>query len=287
MGLGAPSSPQSDTAAQQAADNEASFGLIAAPGAAIASSQTGGDFDAVLRFTGAQRLSVMPFAKSTHVVIAGDWPAPSFDGAFLPGSRQLTKGAFTAAWDVPFLARGLAAEGGLGALSLSKLGGRDVGLTFALANNPYENVTRSLKYGVMFVGLVFLTFFVFEALSGKRLHPAQYVLIGLVQMIFYLLLLSLSEYVGFDAGFALGAIATVGLISLYASWAFKERKQGFRALAVFGPLYALIYCLMRLEDFALLAGSVASFIGLAAAMYLTRNIEWYGGQTDPAEPKAP
>ncbi len=259
-----------------------SFGIISAASPALVSSPTGGAFAARVRFTGAQRLSVMPFAKATHVVIAGDWPSPSFDGAFLPETRQIKDGTFTAGWNVPFLARGLSDQGGTDALSLTSLGKKDVGVTFARANNPYENVTRSLKYGVMFVGLVFLTFFVFEALSGQRLHPAQYVLIGLAQMVFYLLLLSLSEYMGFDVGFACAATATVGLIGLYAGWAFKSARYRVRALIIFGLLYLLIYGLMRLEDFALLAGSIASFVGLSVAMYLTRNIEWYGGRPAPS-----
>jgi inner membrane protein len=132
----------------------------------------------------------------------------------------------------------------------------------------------------MFVGLVFLTFFVFEALSGRRLHPAQYVLIGLAQMVFYLLLLSLSEYIGFDLGFIIAAVATVGLIGLYAGAAFHSRARAGQALAVFGIIYGLIYLLMRLEDFALLAGSIASFVGLTAVMWLTRDIDWYGGRSD-------
>jgi inner membrane protein len=137
---------------------------------------------------------------------------------------------------------------------------------------------RSLKYAVMFVGLVFLTFFVFEALSGSRVHPAQYLQIGSAQMVFYLLLLSLSEYVGFDWAFAAAASATVLLMALYAGAAFKSRLRGLQALFVFSAVYGLIYLLMRLEDFALLAGSIASFLGLAGAMYLTRNLDWYGGK---------
>jgi inner membrane protein len=139
----------------------------------------------------------------------------------------------------------------------------------------------------MFIGLVFLTFFVFEALSGSRLHPAQYVLIGLAQMVFYLLLLSLSEYIGFDAGFAIAAVATVLLIGLYAGAAFKATRYRIQALVVFSTVYGLIYLLMRLEDFALLAGSIAAFVGLTAGMWLTRNIEWYGGRADTTPPAPP
>ena len=256
------------------------FGLIGAPASAIVASPTGGTFHATLRFTGAQRLSVLPFAKSTHVTITGGWKSPSFDGGFLPETRQTVGDNFKGEWNVPFIARGLSAHGPQSALSLEALGAKDLGVTFARSNNPYENVLRALKYAVMFVGLVFLTFFVFEALSGRRLHPAQYVLIGLAQMVFYLLLLSLSEYVGFDIGFAAAAVATVGLIAAYARAAFSSNAYGLQALVVFSAVYGLIYLLMRLEDFALLAGSIASFIGLAAAMYLTRHIDWYGGKPE-------
>jgi len=257
------------------------FGLVAAPAGPLIASAQGGALKASLVFTGAQRLSVMPFAKSTRVAISGDWSAPSFDGGFLPEKRELSDSGFTANWSVPFMARGLVGEGSSGsALSLSDLGGQDLGVTFTRINNPYQNVMRALKYAVMFVGLVFLTFFVFEALSGARLHPAQYVLIGLAQMVFYLLLLSLSEYIGFDAGFALAAVATVLLIGLYAGAAFKARRYRIQAMVVFTIVYGLIYLLMRLEDFALLAGSIAAFVGLTAAMWLTRNIDWYGGKAE-------
>jgi inner membrane protein len=282
MNLSGPVVPNANEVA-----SPAQFGLVASPATALIASRTGGTFQTQVRFSGAQRLSVMPFAKTTKVAISGDWPSPSFDGGFLPENRQVANGGFAAEWLVPFVARGLSDQGKTDTLSVTELGKRDVGVTFARANNPYENVGRSLKYGVMFVGLVFLTFFVFEALSGQRLHPAQYVLVGLAQMVFYLLLLSLSEYVGFDLGFALAAVATVGLIGLYAGWAFKSARYRLRALVIFSVLYVLIYCLMRLEDFALLAGSLASFVGLAAAMYLTRNLEWYGGRFSPPAAAAP
>jgi inner membrane protein len=269
-------------ASAQSGQGASSFGLVSAPAGAFAASHADGQLHAVLRFTGAQRLSVLPFAKSTSVSISGDWRAPSFDGGFLPEQRQVDAQGFRASWSVPFIARGLSDQGDLSAMSLQALGPRDLGVSFVPANNPYQNVMRALKYAVMFVGLVFLTFFVFEALSTKRLHPAQYVMIGLAQMVFYLLLLSLSEYIGFDIAFAVSAVATVGLISLYAGWAFQSRTYQLRALVIFTAVYGLIYLLMRLEDFALLAGSIASFVGLSVAMYLTRNIDWYGGRAEPA-----
>lgn len=108
------------------------------------------------------------------------------------------------------------------------------------------------------------------------MHPAQYVLVGVAQIIFYLLLLSLSEKVGFDVGFMIAGLATVGLLSINANWIFRSRGLGLRAFAVFTPLYGLIYVLLRLKDWALLVGAVASFGAVGAAMYLTREIDWYG-----------
>jgi inner membrane protein len=245
--------------------DKSSFGLVSAPGAALIAAK-GGDLHVALRFTGAERLSVMPFAKSTTVRIAGNWAAPSFDGGFLPESRQLGGQGFSAAWSVPFIARGLSDQASATSLSLDQMGPKDLGVSLVPASNPYQTVARSLKYAVMFVGLVFLSFFVFEALSGARVHPAQYLLVGSAQMVFYLLLLSGSEYVGFDWAFAAAASATVLLMGLYAGSAFASRARGVQALVVFSAVYGLIYLLMRLEDFALLAGSLASFVGLAGAM---------------------
>lgn len=253
------------------------FGLVSAPATGLLQ---GGKFKTRLTFTGAQRVAVLPFAKATQVTVTGDWSAPSFDGGFSPTSHVSKDGRFTANWSVPFMARGMADQGSSAAVSLSEMGQKDLGVSFLQTNNPYKNVMRALKYAVMFVGLVFLTFFVFEALSGRRLHPAQYILIGLAQMVFYLLLLSLSEYIGFDLGFVIAAVATVGLIGLYAGAAFKSKRYSIQALVIFSAVYGLIYLLMRLEDFALLTGSLAAFVGLSVAMWLTRNIDWYGGKAE-------
>jgi inner membrane protein len=146
--------------------------------------------------------------------------------------------------------------------------------------DSYRSVTRSLKYVLLFLGLVFLTYFVFEAATGKRVHPAQYVLVGAAQIIFYLLLLSLSEKTGFNLAFLFAGGSTVALLSTNAGWVFSSQLQGIRAFAIFSLLYVLIYMLLRLQDNALLIGAVASFLAVAAAMYFTRNIDWY----DPFSP---
>ncbi len=229
---------------------------------------------ASLKFSGAQRLAVLPWAKTTSFTASGDWPHPSFDGGFLPAERTVTPSGFEARWSVPFIARGVPAEGDLG--TLGRLGAGSLGVSFVEMTNPYQSVSRSLKYAPMFMGLVFLAYFVFETIARRRVHPAQYVLIGLAQIVFYLLLLSIAERTGFDLAFIIAAGATVALISAYAGWVFESRRQGLAALASFSVLYGLIYGLMRLEDLALLIGAVASFAAIAAVMYFTRRVDWYG-----------
>ncbi len=242
---------------------------VARPGARFTAS-------ARLKFSGAQRLAVLPYGKATSVRVIGDWGSPSFDGGFLPTFRRIDREGFSASWSVPFIARGVPSEGDQALLS--RLGHSDLGVSFVQPADPYQSVARSLKYALMFVGLVFLTYFVFETMTGRKVHAAQYVLIGLAQMVFYLLLLSLSEQIGFDGAFFTAATATVGLISTYAGWVFASRRQGVIAFAVFALLYGLIYVLMRLEDYALVVGAATSFLAIAAVMYVTRRLQWYGSR---------
>jgi inner membrane protein len=226
-----------------------------------------------VRFSGAERLAVLAYGKSTRLTMQGDWPNPGFDGGFLPGNRQVSGQGFTAEWSVPFIARGVRAEGT--ADSLSGLEATALGVSFIEVADPYQSVTRSLKYVLLFLGLIFLSYFVFEVTAGKRIHLAQYVLVGIAQIIFYLLLLSLAERTSFDVGFLLAGAATVSLLSANAAWIFADRLQGLRAFATFTVLYTLIYLLLRLEDNALLVGALTSFLAVAAAMYFTRSIDWY------------
>jgi inner membrane protein len=236
-----------------------------------------------LQFSGAQRIAVLAYGKTTHLAVQGDWPSPGFDGGFLPVNRTISNNGFTAEWSVPFIARGVRAEGESN--SISGLDATALGVSFIEVADPYQSVNRSLKYAALFLGLLFLSYFVFEVTTGKRVHPAQYVLVGIAQIIFYLLLLSLAERVGFDFGFLLAGAATVSLLSANAGWVFSSRMQAFRALAVFTLLYALIYLLLRLEDNALLVGAIASFLAVAGAMYFTRGIDWYSSLPGTGTPE--
>ena len=237
---------------------------------------------ATFRFSGAQRIAVLAYGKTTQLAMEGDWPNPSFDGGFLPVKRTISNHGFSGEWSVPFIARGVRAEGR--GNSITGFEGTAMGVSFVELADPYQSVNRSLKYALLFLGLLFLSYFVFEVTTGKRVHPAQYILVGVAQIIFYLLLLSFAERIGFDWGFLVAGAATVILLSANAGWIFVSRVQGLRALACFSLLYLLIYLLLRLEDNALMVGAIASFLAVAAAMYFTRKIDWYSSLPSGSSP---
>jgi inner membrane protein len=244
--------------------------------------KTDAEFDVTteLRFSGAQRIAVLAYGKTTHLNVQGDWPSPGFDGGFLPISRSISPKGFTAEWAVPFIARGVKSEGQ--SESITGLDSTALGVSFIEVADPYQSVNRSLKYVLLFLGLVFLSYFIFEVTTGKRVHLAQYILVGIAQIIFYLLLLSLAERIGFDWGFLVAGAATVLLLSTNAGWIFGSLMQGSRALAIFSLLYGMIYLMLRLEDNSLLVGAIASFVAITAAMYFTRKIDWYSSLPQPS-----
>jgi len=154
--------------------------------------------------------------------------------------------------------------------------------------DSYRSTRRSLHYITLFLGLVFLTYFLFEVHTGKRVHVAQYALVGVAQTVFYLLLLSFAEHLGFDVSFLIAGTCTIALLSINAEWVFHSRKLALRALVVFTILYAFIYVLLRVEAYALLVGAIASFAAVAATMYATRNVDWYGsGSVGPGFASVP
>lgn len=154
--------------------------------------------------------------------------------------------------------------------------------------DSYRSTRRSVHYITLFLGLVFLTYFLFEVHTGKRVHVAQYALVGVAQTVFYLLLLSFAEHLGFDVSFLIAGVCTIGLLSINAEWVFLSRKLAMRAFAVFTILYAFIYVLLRVEAYALLVGAIASFAAVAVTMYVTRNVDWYGsGSVTPSFASVP
>jgi len=229
------------------------------------------------RFTlrGSREFSVSPLGRRTTAAIQSPWNSPSFFGAFLPTDRAVGKDGFKASWTVPYLARGFGQSFANSDQAMEMLERPAFGARFYQPVDHYQLVERSLKYAVLFVALAFLVFFVVETVSPQRLHAVQYALVGSAQVLFYLLLLSLSEHIGFAFAYVVAAAATVALTSLYAVSALASRARAGVLCAVLGAIYALLYVILNAEDYALLIGSALLFAALAATMYVTRRINWY------------
>lgn len=231
-----------------------------------------------LTLTGAQRFSVAAFAQDTEVTIRGDRRDVSAEGYFqaLEAPQTTEQNGFAVSWRVPLVARGAEEAADLSSFNLGLITGRDMAVSFVSSDDVYRGVARAVAYGIMFIGIVFLATLIFEAVSGRKAHPAQYILVGLAQCVFYLLLLALTEIIGFTLAFVIAAAATVALLAYYAGASFHSGAVGARALVGLAVLYGAMYVLMTLEDFALLAGSVVAFVVIAATMIATRRIDWYG-----------
>ena len=255
------------------------FSLAAAENPALEDREAPFTVRLAYQLSGAERFAIAPFAKNTSVAMTSNWDHPSFTGGVLPLGHTASDDfpGFDATWEVPYLARGIPGAGPrIDLYQFSNWNTRDMAVRFVRPANPYQSVERALKYAAMFIGFVFLAYFLFEITQKARAHPAQYVLVGLAQSIFYLLLLAFAERMGFDLAFAIAASMTVGLISLYSVSVFRSLATGLKALAALSGIYGLIYVLMRAEDQALLAGAIASFAAIAITMFMTRNVQWYG-----------
>ena len=230
--------------------------------------------DTQLKVGGAQRFAFSAFALNTSTSISGNRRDVSASG-FIQSVDPLTPDAngFRAAWRAPHgNLRGI----DMASAAFADLQQRDMAVGFVSSDDLYVGVARAVSYGILFIGLVFLATLIFEAVSGKRAHPAQYVLVGLAQSVFYLLLLSISEILGFSQAFAIAATATVLLLSYYAGASARSAGVGVMAFIGLCALYGAMYVLLTLEDFALLAGSLVAFLAIAGAMIATRRINWYG-----------
>ncbi|MEE9327530.1 MAG: cell envelope integrity protein CreD [Cocleimonas sp.] len=228
-------------------------------------------FQLVINVNGSQGFYFSPFGKTTDVKVTSDWPHPSFKGNVLPDAHEVTDKGFKANWSVPHLARNYPQLWTLETQNFD-LQEFSAGVNLFDSVSLYSKITRSIKYGVLFFTLTYITFLIFELGIGRRLHIVQYGVIGLALSMFYLTLLSMAEHAGFFNAYISAAAIIIVMISLYAFAAIKNLlRTGTIGLLLVG-LYSILYSLLKLEDYALMAGTVLLLVILAVMMYLTRNI---------------
>ena len=225
-----------------------------------------------LNLNGSSFLNFIPIGKETNVNINSNWPHPSFSGASLPDEREITKDGFTAHWKELHLNRNYPQQW-LG--DIHNVYDSSFGVDLLLPVDEYQKSTRSAKYAIMFISFTFLIFFFIEIRNKKRIHPIQFILVGLALTIFYALLLSLSEHIHFNNAYLIASSAIIMMIGAYSMTIFKSGKLTALMSGVLILLYGFIYTILQLEDYALLMGSIGLFIVLAIIMFLSRKIDWY------------
>jgi inner membrane protein len=232
-------------------------------------------FDVTMQIAGTQSLGFLPLAHSTRVSVSGNWPDPGFASGFLPIERRVSNGRFEATWQVLDLNRSYGALWLQGDIAESDIRDSAFGVELVQPVDLYQQTQRAVKYAALFIGLSFLTLFIWEHLAHRSVHPIQYAMLGLALSVFFLLLLALAEQVGFRAAYALAAVALCLLLGIYLAGAMDSSKAGTASGGLFALVYGLLFLLVTSDDYALLAGSLGLFAVLAAAMVLTRRIDWY------------
>lgn len=230
-----------------------------------------GDLNVKLNLKGSRRLDFVPAGKTTTVNLTGKWANPSFDGEFLPANREITDSSFAATWKVLHFNRPFSQQW---RESNQELSGADFGVKLLIPVDQYQKSIRTSKYGVLIILLTFMALFLVEITQKIRIHPFQYILIGAALIIYYTLLLSFSEHIGYNLAYIVASLATVLLISLYSTTFFaKKLALLFSILLVI--FYAFIYIIILQQDFSLLLGSIGLFFIIGTLMYFSRKVKWY------------
>lgn len=252
--------------------------LLSAPvGPALTMRPDADTFSANIRlsFNGTERLQFVPFAEQSQLSVSADWPSPSFSGRRLPATRSINEDGFEASWESTSIGRNIPASWVEGRATPDMHLDGVFGVRFMTPIGLYQLMDRALKYAIMFIGLTFITYFLMETVAKIRLHPLQYLLVGLANSLFYLLLLSLAEHIGFGPAYVISATGSAALIVSYSLTVLATKQRTSVMAAVLFGLYGFLYLTLMAESFALLAGSIGLWFVLGAIMFLTRKVDWY------------
>lgn len=230
-----------------------------------------------LNLNGSEQVNLIPVGESNVVEIKSSWPSPSFNGAFLPANREVNKDGFSANWKILHLNRNYPQfwEGAQYKVTQSSFG-----VKLILTADIYQKSMRLAKYSIMFLVFTFAAFFFSEIINKQRIHPIQYILIGMAILIYYILVLSLSEHIHFNYAYVLSAVSITLIISGYAKAIVSNSRFALTILGILAILYCYLFIVLQLEDYALILGSIGLLIILAIVMYMTRKINWYEIETD-------
>jgi inner membrane protein len=239
-----------------------------------------------LKLAGTEALQLLPLARSTAVTMRAPWREPSFVGAALPLEHSIDANGFSARWHLLDLNRSFGQHWTDADDMRAALQASTFGVQLYQPVDVYQRNVRAGKYGLLFIAMTFVTFFLFEVLKRLRVHPLQYLLVGAALATFYVVLLALSEQIGFGLAYALAAAALVLIVGGYATAVLRARRAGLLLGGVLALIYALLYGLIAADEYALLIGALVLLAMVALLMYLTRRIDWYAYVPTSTEPPA-
>lgn len=236
------------------------------------------DFQMTLDLKGSRSIRFAPVGRQTQAKLSSPWTAPSFQGAFLPSERKFSEQGFEVSWAVSWYGRSYPQQStnrsGDRSLDANSISSSLFGVDFIVPVDTYRMAERAIKYGVLFIALIFTAFILFEILSALRIHTIQYTLVGAALCLFYLAVLALSEFIPFGYAYWIGVLASGALIILYS---LKILGSGMRTAIIAAALliiYTYLYVILQLQDYSLLIGTAGLFIVLGIVMYSTRNLDW-------------
>ena len=235
-------------------------------------------FTCHLKLNGSSNINFIPVGKTTHVQMTGAWKSPGFIGSFSP-EYKIDANGFTANWNVLHFNRNIPES--WTDKEFKSFANTSFGVNLVDTVDQYQQNMRSAKYALMFIALTFVVFFFVEILTHKKIHPLQYLLVGIALILFYSLLLSISEQLNFGLAYLIASIATIGLITVYAHSIFRNYMSTGILAAFLSILYVFLYVVLQLEDIALLFGSIGLFIILGVIMYFSGKINFY--KSEPLE----
>jgi len=249
---------------------------ITSPVSQISGTESHLSFDLSMELKGGSSLHFLPTAKDTTVSLWSDWTSPSFNGTYLPTSRELNETYTQAEWRINYLSRSFPQYWEIGSSEVPYLLESTFGLDLMEPVTSYSKNTRTAKYGLLFLIIPFMVFFLFEVISATKIHPIQYLMAGLGNVVFYLLLLALSEHLSFNMAYLLSAAGVISLVTLYARSVLGKGSRGWIMAPILLVCYSYLFVVLQSEDYALLLGSFGLFFLVAVIMFLTRRINWYG-----------
>lgn len=229
------------------------------------------NFSFDVKVNGSNEISLIPIGKTSTITMTSDWNSPSFNGFVAPTERNVTANGFTAKWKVLHFNRPFAQQYFERFPNLKSYG---LQTNFITPVDEYQQNERASKYGFLVIGLTFLIFFLIQSISKINIHIFQYTMIGIALVMFYTLLISITEHSSFSFAYSIAGTAVVALITLYSFSILQNKKFPVFIGTSLTVLYTFIYVIIQLEDYALLVGSIGLFLILAAVMYFSRKIDW-------------